>query len=288
MAVFALCPLEADSFSCFSQYLLPTAAQAVRENSPHLIALGLAAGQYAAGAACAAINDDQATLTSLFIDPAARRRGAAGFLLDGLIEQCQLQGAQTLYAEYSLSGDDLTAMDALFVSRGASVQSQADESFRMDSTLFHDAPLIRAAFQPSFRPADAVRPFSSLSQAQLDDLCANPEVPEMLNWPAHVGRADPDWSLAWVENDRVVAFTLACPSADDGCTQLSTVRTSAASPSSILALIRALINRAYYRLGGDFPFYTSTMAPESRALVERLAEGRYTYFACHEAVLALI
>lgn len=287
MPEFSLLPLDAGSLPTFSQYLLPKAMQAMRDNPAEAIALGLTTGHYAAGAACAEVRGAEAAVTSLFIDPAARRHGAADFLLDALITLCRERGARTLYAEYSLSGSDLTAMDALFRIKGADVQPQEDESFRMDSALFHDAPLIRAAFQPSFRPAAAVHKFSSLSSQQLEDLSANPDVPDFLSWSAYTGRADPDWSLAWVENGRVLAFTLACASADGGCTQLSTVRTPAASPTSVLALIRALVNLAYYRLGGDFPFYTSTMAPESRALVERLAKGRYTLFACHQAVLSL-
>ncbi|MDR3766875.1 MAG: GNAT family N-acetyltransferase [Butyricicoccus sp.] len=286
MPDFSLLPLDAGSLPAFSQYLLPRASQAMRDNPAEAVAFGLTTGRYAAGAACAEVRGAEATVTSLFVDPAARGHGGAGLLLDALIAPCRERGAQTLYAEYSLSGSDLAAMDALFRAKGAVVQSQEDESFRMDSALFHDAPLIRAALQPSFRPAAAVQKFSSLSPEQLENLSANPDVPDFLNWSAYTGRADPDWSLAWVENGRVLAFTLACASADGGCTQLSTVRTPAASPSSVLALIRALVNLAYYRLGGDFPFYTSTMAPESRALVERLAKGRYTLFACHQAVLS--
>ena len=152
MPEFSLLPLDAGSLPTFSQYLLPKAMQAMRDNPAEAIALGLTTGHYAAGAACAEVRGAEAAVTSLFIDPAARRHGAANFLLDALITLCRERGARTLYAEYSLSGSDLTAMDALFRIKSADVQPQEDESFRMDSALFHDAPLIRAAFS-AFIPA---------------------------------------------------------------------------------------------------------------------------------------
>ncbi len=287
MPDFSLCPLQVDELPSFGQYLLPQAVAAMQVDASSVMALGATTGRYAVGAGCVQLCAQQATLLSLFIDPSARGQGAGGLLLDGFIDSCRAQGVIALHAEYSLSGDDLSSMDALLRRRGAQIHPLEDESFRMDSVHFHQAPLIRAAFLPSFRPAAAICKFSALSQAQLDALNANPDIPAFLNWAAHTDRADPDFSLAWLEDGQVAAFTLACPSADGGCIQLSTVRTPAAPPSSVLALVRALINLAYYRAGGDFPFYTSTMAPASRALVERLAGGRYTHYTCRKAVLPL-
>lgn len=287
MSSYSLRPLTTEELPAFSQYLLPRAAQALAAGEENLHAFGLVTGRCSAGAVCASAGPDGAVLTSLFVDPALRRQGAGGALLDRAAESCRAAGARTLRASYTLSGGDLTAMDRLFARRGAAMDTESEETFRMDSAAFHDMPLIRGALRPDFRPAPAVRRFCDLTREQLDVLAADPEVPAFLSPQAYAGQADPALSLAFVENGRVTAYTLACDSPDNGCVQLSTVRTSASSPVSILALVRGLVNLMYYRHGGDFPFYTSTVSPESRALVERLAAGRYTLYGNHSAVLSL-
>lgn len=285
MPFFSLCPIHTSG--PFSQYLLPQAASFIAAEDPFTVALGVVSGQYAAGAGCAQLQAGKAVLLSLFIDPAIRGQGAAGLLLDALAKECAARGAGQLTANYVLEGQALAAMDALFRARGAEPYTVPEQTFRIDSAQFHDMPLIRAAFHPSFRPASAVRRFCDISPALLDALAKEPAIPDYLKWDACRGRVTADMSLGWVENGRITAYTLAGESPDGGCAQVATVRLPCAAPSSILALVRALINLSFYRFGGDFPFYTATVTPESYALVQRLSGGQYTEYTERSAVITL-
>ena len=285
MPLFSLCPIEAGS--PFSQYLLPAAADCITAGDPSVLALGVVSGAYAAGAGCVQMRAGEAVLLSLFIDPAIRGQGAARLLLDARIQGCAARGARQLTANYVLEGQSFTAMDKLFRACGAVPYTVSEQAFRMDSTQFHDMPLVRAAFRPTFRPAPAVQRFCDLSPELLDALAKEPDIPDYLKWNACHSRVTADMSLAWVENGRITAYTLAGESPDGGCAQVATVRLPCAAPVSILALVRALIHLSFYRFGGDFPFYTATVTPESRALVQRLSGGQYTEYTEHTAVIAL-
>lgn len=278
---FSLCGLEPGLLQPFSSYILPPVLHQVRTGEAQ--AYGVICGSHSCGAAAVRWQPDQGELLSLFIDPAVRRQGAAKALLEHIAAQGLAQGIPLLRADYVLDGEELTAMDGLFCHLGCQPQFRAPV-FALDSARFHDDPLIGPCFTPGFVPPASIVPFLSLSEQERQALAGRAEIPDHLQWEACRHKAEPALCFAWVEKGEVAAYVLGGESADGGCLQLATVRTSQAPPSAVIWLLRTQINAFYYRCGGDFLFYASTITPHSRQILERIAQGRYRLYEEHEAL----
>ena len=72
-----------------------------------------------------------------------------------------------------------------------------------------------------------------------------------------------------------MAYLLAGESAGEGCVLLSAVRREGAPPSAFQTLLLDLINRSWYRFGGDFSFYFSALTPNVERLALLLLGDRY-------------
>lgn len=271
--------LSGQDITPFSQYLLPQALFQAREAADQADVLGAVWGRFACGAAAVLWRGDRGEVLSLFVDPAVRRKGVAARLLGQIHALALERGVERLAASYSLAGEDLAAMDALFRRAGGEPAFRAPV-FGMDSARFHDAPLLSIAFRPSFRPHSAVRTFSQLTREQLAALAEEPGIPGNLTWEACQSRADPALSVAWLQDGRVSAYALGGASGPDSYALLASWRSPDAPAHSFLSLLRAQVNLFYYR-GGDFMYYTSALTENPVDLVELLTGGNYNLYEEH-------
>ena len=99
--------------------------------------------------------------------------------------------------------------------------------------------------------------------------------------------ADSSHSVALVQEGRAAAYLLAAPSEDGGCALLSAVRRTGAPAWAFTALLTELVNRCYYRMGGDFPFYFSALTPRVERLALRLMGERFADYEEHTCSLAV-
>lgn len=287
MSELSFRPLTPGSLPPFSQYLLPETADALQTSAAELRALGAVLDRRACGAAAAQVVGDSAELLSFFVDETIRGQGVGGALLDALCSVCVLQGAAVLHASYVLAGAELSAMDALFLCRGAKKPQVRSHVYQVDTAHIRDVPILGPAFRASFREPAAVQPLSLLEPGALDALIADPAIPETLSLETTLNRAIPELCLFWSREGRISAYVLGGESADGGLTLLSAVSLPSAPGKAFLELLQALLNRAYYRGGGDFLFYTSALNPHTDALIHSLTRGRFTVYEEHTTVLPL-
>ena len=67
----------------------------------------------------------------------------------------------------------------------------------------------------------------------------------------------------------------------------SVLRRTGAPAWAFTALLTELVNRCYYRMGGDFPFYFSALTPRVERLALRLMGERFTDYEEHTCSLAV-
>ena len=215
----------------FRPYLLPETARSLERQAGDLISIGLVLGCSAVGAAAARLDGGAAELTDLFVDETVRRRGAGRLLLEVLMEQLAAAGIIHLSAGYVLRGEELAAMDRLMIRCGFSTPWRRSRVFRTHSEGFHQDARLGAAFSPRYHTP--------------------PEV----------------CTLSEVQGGRVTAYLLAEEDGNGGIVLLSAVRRRGAPSTAFQTLLLELLNRCWYQLGGDFPFYFSVLDDK----VERLA-----------------
>jgi len=271
----------------FRPYLLPDAVSRLEADSGQLLALGAVIGRSALGAAAAWLEDGAAELTDLFVDSQARGRGVGGILLDGLLERLQNQGVTLVTADYVLRGGELDAMDALLKSRGFAAPAVRSQTFSTRSGLFKGDRFLGAALTPRYRTPKEVVPFSALPPAALAELDGDSSIPDILSWASVKSRAQPELSTAFLREGRVLAYLLAGDSADGGCVLLAAYRREGCPPAAFLPLLREVVHRSYYRFGGDFPCYVSTITPRVTELALRLLGDRYIQYEEHTTFFVL-
>jgi len=265
----------------FRPYLLPDTISRLEADSGQLFALGAVMGRSALGAAAVWLEDGVSELTDLFVDSQARGRGVAGVLLDGLLEHLEEQGVVLVTADYVLRGEELDAMDALLKSRGFAVPAVRSLTFSTRSGLFKGDRFLGAALTPRYRTPEGIVPFSALPPAVLAELEADGSIPDILSWTRVKSRAQPELSVAFLREGRVLSYILGGDSADGGCVLLAACRREGCPPTAFLPLLRELVNRSYYRFGGDFPFYASAITPRVTELALRLLGDRCTQYEEH-------
>jgi ribosomal protein S18 acetylase RimI-like enzyme len=272
--------LDSREVSGFAQYLLPDTQLALRRKDPSVLALGAVLGVHSCGAVAARLDRKTASLTDLFIDAAARRCGVGERLLTELLERLQALGVRRVEADYAAAQPDCEALDALLMKVGFSEPRRRSLVFRADTGRFHDNRWVKAAFSPGYHTPPSVQSFDMLSERALESL-NNAGITPVLSYESLKDSAEPTLSVALVRDGDVCAYLLARESADGGCALLSAVRLDEAPIDAILVLLRELLNRCYYRLGGDFPLYFSTLSPRAEALALRLTAGRATLYEEH-------
>jgi len=265
----------------FRPYLLPDTVSRLEADSKELLALGAVEGRSALGAAAVWLEDGAAELTDLFVDSQARGRGVAGVLLDGLLERLAERGIPFVSADYVLRGEELESMDALLESRGFAAPAVRSQTFSARSGQFKGDSLLGTALTPRYRTPEGIVPFSALPPAALAELEADSSIPDFLSWANVKNRAQTELSAAFLREGRVLAYLLGGDSADGGCVLLAAFRREGCPPAAFLSLLRELLNRSYYRFGGDFPCYVSTITPRMTELALRLLGGRCIQYEEH-------
>ena len=268
----------------FVQYLLPDALDGAQSAADGPSLLGAVLDRSACGAAAVHWHDGWGELRSLFIDPAVRSQGAAGRMVDLLLEEAAKRDAVSLSASYILRGEELAAMDALFLRRGGTPQPVAPV-FSVDSASQHDSRILGAAFRPGFQPDSHIRPFSALSSEQLTALEDDPDIPDFLLPSACARRMDSGLSVAWLEQDRIQSYLLGGSSSQADFQLLAAWRKPQTPPQSVFHLLRAQVNLCYYRCGGDFQYFFSALTQESETLARRMLGESFTLYEEHEVLL---
>lgn len=269
----------------FVTYLLPFTTAALERGDEKVIAIGAVSGRNAVGAAAIRINNDgEAVLTDLFVDAAVRRQGVGTGLLKELLNNLTALGFEMITADYALVGEDLAAMDALLVKCGFTEPRLRAHNFCAPKELYCQAPIISRAFTPLYRTPEGVVSFAQLSREALDELEQAQDIPNALSWLHLKHRAIPELSVALVHDGKVIAYQLAEESIDNGFVLLSAVSRTEALPSAFLILLLDLLNRCWYRAGGDFLFYFSATNEYVEKLARRLMEGRFIEYEEHISV----
>lgn len=266
--------LDRGELAGFRPYLLPETAQRMEWRADDILVLGAVTGRYAAGAAAVRRYGTSAELTDLFVDASVRRRGAGRALLEELIRRLEAEGVTRLSADYVLRGEELAAMNHLLDTCGFSAPQRRSRVFRTHSERFHDDSRFGGAFSPKYRTPPGVCTLGKAPAEALAELEAAEDIPEHLAWASLRDRALPELSVGMLQEGRVTAYLLA-EEGGGGYVLLSAVRRAEAPPTAFQTLLLELLNRSWYRFGGDFPFYFSALTPKVERLALLLMGDRY-------------
>ena len=272
----------------FAGYVLPYVRRDLARtgNGSAYTVLGAMWNGLACGAAVVEWSEYEGNVRSFFIDPKARSRGVAGHLLDLLLEEGARLGKESLYLEYILKDEELAAMDALILSRGGSIETDAPVC-GMKSEDFLDSPLVGPALRPGWkRPAPVVL-FSDLTPSQLETIESGAGLPSFLR-PSYLGeRVDPNLSASWLVDGKPAAFVAGFQTGDRVFCMSSIWRGPDAPPSSFRSLILTQINQCWYRSGGSFSFFISPITPLVEAIAEWFTGGNYDPYTHRDAEIPI-
>ena len=286
MAQISFRVLTDRDLSPFLSYLLPGPADALRRGASGWLAAGAVWDRLACGAAAVHLQGEEAELASFFVDPQARGRNVGSRLMDRTLELVEAEGCRRVRLRYLLAGDDLAAMDRLVRRRGELTGHPGSFVYGMAlEPYYREHPLIGPSFRPEFRPVPSVTPFSRLTGEQLAALEDREDIPTFLRPSSLRGKMDPELSVAWVEDGRIAAYLLG------GSTEFRDASLQAAwqdgPPAAFLHLLRAQLNRFYYRFGGDFRLFIHPVTSHAEQLLQRLTEGRYTRYEERSGIILL-
>ncbi len=280
MAWISIRPVDPARPGPFGQYLLPGVLAGAPPDA--VTVLGAVWDNLACGAA--AVRWDRAEIASLFVDPQVRGLGVGGRMVDLLLEEAARRGVEALDADYTLGGEELAAMDALCRRRGGN-PLPLSRVYQADTGRFHHSPAVGCALSPGYRPHPSAVPFSRLPSEALDALEADGRIPPLLRPSASGDRMDPALSVAWLRDGRAGAYLLCGEAGPGGYALLAAWRGPDALAAAFLILLRAQLNRCYYRQGGDFLYSFSTLGGAAEALAKRIVGGRCNRYEEHTAAL---
>ena len=263
------CKYDAARPGPYEQYLLPHIAAQARWDPERYAALGAVWNGCAAGAAAVSLEEDnprEAVLESLYVDPLARGRGIGTELARLAAQEALQRGAETLSLSYTLRGAELDAMDRIVRGLGGEPRFHANV-YTLESAKFHDSPVFGWTLTSSFHPAPNVKRFRDLTQAQIQRLNENEEIPDYLRPEARKDVMDPALSLAWVEDGAVSGFLLTSRGGPDSYAAVSGWRSDSAPGDAYVHLLMACANLCYYETGGDFLYHLSPITDRSEAMV---------------------
>ncbi len=289
MVNVSFCRLDRNLSEPFAGYVLPFVRKRLARADDNLSYTIL--GAIWNGLACATAvvvwdEDGDGLLLSLFVDPKARGCGIAGRLIDLLAEDGSRRGAKFLYGNYILKEEELAAMDALFLRRGASLENGTPVC-GMESDSFLESPLLGPALRPGWKRDESVVLFSELTPGQLDMLEQAEKLPGFLRPSALGERLDPHLSAAWLADGKPVAFVSGFQSGDRMFCQSSIWRGPYAPEGSFRALICTQVNQCWYRSGGSFVFFISPINPRSAAMAEWFTGGNYEPYGQRDVLLPI-
>ena len=272
-AGFSLRVVEPGLLPAFRPYLTDQAAQDGALGRADILTLGAVTAERRTCAAAAGRMDGAAlTVTSLYVDPAVRRRGIGSALLAALLERAAPRRAEL---SWLLPRADHEAFRAFLTAAGFSPAPQAGGGlYRTDAGSLRLGPTLRRAFSPVFRPDGNVVPLAALAGAERAELLADPAIDPRLGLARLEELYSPEVSFAYRYGGRVAAY-LACALTGprDGAI-LAAVSRPGAHPAAILHLAAAALRAGLDHFGGDFAFWADTVNRESADLLLALSKGR--------------
>ncbi len=276
-----LCVFDPAKPGPYEQYILPHISLEMQQEPERFASLGAAWNNCAVGAAVLTEDRDDpgaAVLASLFVDPQVRRRGVGTALLSASVKTAVMAGAERLTLFYTLTGEELEAMDRAVRALGGKPEFRLPV-YTMDSTDFHASRLLGRAFRPDYRMPENVVRFLDLSPEQLEALHADPEAP----W--YSPGMQPELSLAFLKDGNVTGFWLGCMSSPGNYAVQGIWSSHAAPFNTFNALLAAHVNLCYSHAGGDFLYHCSTGAEFAERILRTYTGGKYLRLEQHRAVL---
>lgn len=272
-AGFSLRVVEPGLLPAFRPYLTDQAAQDGALGRADVLTLGAVTAERRTCAAAAGRMDGAAlTVTSLYVDPAVRRRGIGSALLAALLERAAPRRAEVSWA---LPQPEFDAFRAFLTAAGFRTAPQTGGGlYRAEAASLRLGPTLRRAFSPAFRPDGNVVPLAALTGAERAELLADPAIDLRLGLARLEGLYSPEVSFAYRYGGRVAAY-LACALTGrrDGSI-LAAVSRPGAHPAAILQLAAAALRAGLDHFGGDFAFWADTVNRESADLLLALTRGQ--------------
>ena len=272
-AGFSLRVVEPGLLPAFRPYLTDQAAQDGALGRADVLTLGAVTAERRTCAAAAGRMDGAAlTVTSLYVDPAVRRRGIGSALLAALLEGTAPARAEV---RWLLPREDHEAFRAFLSAAGFSPGPQGEGGlYRTDAASLRLGPTLRRAFSPAFRPDGNVVPLAELTKEERGELLADPAIDPRLSLARLEGLYSPEVSFAYRYGGRVAAY-LACALTGprDGAI-LAALSRPGAHPAAILQLAAAALRAGLDHLGGDFAFWADTVDRGSADLLRALSRGQ--------------
>ena len=272
-AGFSLRAVDPGLLPAFRPYLTDRAARDGALGRADVLTLGaVTAERRTCAAAAGQLDGAVLTVTSLYVDPAVRRRGIGSALLAALLERAAPRRAEL---SWLLPRADHEAFRAFLTAAGFSPAPQAGGGlYRTDAGSLRLGPTLRRAFSPAFRPDGNVVPLAALAGAERAELLADPAIDPRLGLARLEELYSPEVSFAYRYGGRVAAY-LACALTGprDGAI-LAAVSRPGAHPAAILHLAAAALRAGLDHFGGDFAFWADTVNRESADLLLALSKGR--------------
>ena len=272
-AGFSLRAVDPGLLAAFRPYLTDRAARDGALGRADVLTLGaVTAERRTCAAAAGQLDGAVLTVTSLYVDPAVRRRGIGSALLAALLERAAPRRAEL---SWLLPRADHEAFRAFLTAAGFSPAPQAGGGlYRTDAGSLRLGPTLRRAFSPAFRPDGNVVPLAALAGAERAELLADPAIDPRLGLARLEELYSPEVSFAYRYGGRVAAY-LACALTGprDGAI-LAAVSRPGAHPAAILHLAAAALRAGLDHFGGDFAFWADTVNRESADLLLALSKGR--------------
>lgn len=263
----------------FQTYLLPETVHRLEQNDENVIALGAVTGRHSCGVVSSFLINGSAELTDLFVDAAVRRQGIGGLLLDSMLSQLSaMEEITRITANYVLRDEELTAMDRLLTNRGFTQPVKRSLVYEIPSKKFLNDKMLGRAFSPQYRSVAGIKSLSEVPESAILEMEEN--VPKLMRWSTVRDRVDPELSAVMVRDGRVVAYQLVDETAG-GIVLRSIASVEGARPVDFLLLLREVLNRCWYWIGGGFTVYLSALSEESNLLTVRLTEGRNVMYEEH-------
>ena len=278
---FTLCQFDPANPGPYEQYILPNISAEMRQAPERFAALGAVWNNCAVGAAVITDDPDDpgaAALASLFVDPQVRRRGIGTALLKLSLKAAAGAGAERLTLFYTLAGEELEAMDRTVRALGGEPEFRYP-AYTMDSKDYRSSRLFQRVFHPDYRMPEHVVRFTDLTPEQLEELHSNPEAP----W--YSPGMQPELSLAYLKDGRVVGFWLGCMSAPGNYAVMGIWRSPDAPFNTLHALLVAHGYLCYSHCGGDLYYHCATAVKYAEKIVQTYTEGKYRRLEAHRAVL---
>ena len=270
---FSLRPIDLDILPPFLPYLLPQAAQALRQQLEGFAAIGAVSGVHSCAAIAGIMREDELNIFSLYVDKNVRGSGIGTALYNELVRVMEPAG---VCADWILPETELAAAESFFLNKGFSPAESGDEIYRLSSSELRKAPSLRSAFSPAYRQDGNIVPVSEFTDAEISELLSDESIPAFLRLDSLPGEEllSPA-CLGYRYGGRICAYLLCSFSGGNGVALRAALSRDNAPPAAFHLLAAAAIKQTLIYLGGDFSVFISPVTAPAKRLTEQLSGGKY-------------